>query len=112
MGAFNVLQVRTHCASCGEEVDLRLQFKYGDTWQLEYEVGDEVRWGGNDIGTPDARRVVLDAPAEACPNCGARGDFEIFIESGKLVGFQPASHQYDFAAHQESFIVLDQDSSE
>lgn len=107
MGAFNVLQVRARCPSCGEEVELRLQFKYGDTWQLEYEVGDQLRWGGNDIGTPGATRVVLDAPAEPCPNCGFQGDFEIFVESGRIAEFQPASHQYDFAAHHESFIVLD-----
>jgi hypothetical protein len=107
MGAFNVLQVRLRCLSCKEQVGLRLQFKYGDTWQLEYEVGDELRWGGNDIGKPGARRVVLDAPAEPCPNCGFRGDFEIFVQNGRITGFQPASHEYDFSAHQESFIVLE-----
>lgn len=109
MGAFNVLQVRASCPSCEEEVDLRLQFKYGDTWQLEYEVGDELRWGGNDIGTPSAARVVLDAPAEPCPNCGFQGDFEIFVENGRISKVQLASHAYNFAAHHESFIVLDPD---
>lgn len=107
MGAFNVLQVRTRCPLCKEQVELRLQFKYGDTWQLEYELGDQLRWGGNDIGKPDANRVVLDAPAEPCPNCGFGADFEIFVENGKIEKFQPASHEYDFAAHHESFIVLD-----
>jgi hypothetical protein len=107
MGAFNVLLVRTRCASCGEEADLHLQFKYGDTWQMEYKLGDKLRWGGNDIGTSGPRRVVLDAPAEPCPNCGFQEDFEIFVESGRLTRFQRASHQYDFTAHQESFSVLD-----
>jgi hypothetical protein len=107
MGAYNVLKVRDRCSSCGQEVDLRLQFKYGDTWQVEYAVGDQLKWGGNDVGRPGAERVVLDAPAEPCPRCGFEGDFEIFVEGDRIQRFRPSSGQYDFAGHRESFILLE-----
>lgn len=109
MGAFNVLTVATRCPTCGEQVELRLQFKYGDSWQLEYRLGDELRWGGNETGRPGARRVLLDAASESCPNCGADGDFEILVEDNRLESFRPqgAPATREFVTRHESFIALD-----
>jgi len=46
MSAFNILIIHSHCPFCHNPIDLRLQFKYGDTWQHEYIVGDSLKWGG------------------------------------------------------------------
>lgn len=107
MGAYNLLRLRERCPRCGRDAELLLQFKYGDTWQIEYELGAVLKWGGNDIGSPQARRVVLDAAAEPCSSCGLERDFEIFVEDGRLVKAQPSKGDYDFAGRQESFIELD-----
>lgn len=37
---------------------MEIQFKYGDVWQHIYRVGDELSWGGNDIGERSAGTVV------------------------------------------------------
>ncbi|MBI2193394.1 MAG: hypothetical protein HYU36_15575 [Planctomycetes bacterium] len=110
MSAFNTLRVKTVCPSCKTEVDIRLQFKYGDTWQHEYQLGDALEWGGNDIGKPGMKNVALDAVAESCPKCGFSdiGDFEILSENDKLVMAQPVSGQYDFSKTDESFVVLEE----
>lgn len=49
MGAFNTVQTSHTCPSCDAKVDTDVQFKFGDTFQYEYSVGDTIRWGGNDI---------------------------------------------------------------
>ena len=49
MGAFNTLTLEQECPLCGEEVEIHLQFKYGDIWQRLYRLGEELEWGGNDM---------------------------------------------------------------
>lgn len=70
MGAFNTVGCHLACPNCGATATLRIQFKYGDSWQYEYEVGDRIRWDGNDNGAPGAKRVVVDGVTESCPRCG------------------------------------------
>lgn len=112
MGAFNTLRCSRRCHSCGQDVELRLQFKYGDTWQYEYAIGDMLRWGGNDTGVPNAARVVLDAVSEPCPSCGFSDDFEVFVEYNELKYIQRSTGSFDFVAAQEPFIVLGPDFSQ
>ncbi len=89
MGMFNVLRVPETCASCGSAIQRRVQFGWGDTWLHEYDVGDTLRWGGNDIGDPGMRRVVVEAAAENCPVCGADGpEGEVIIERDVLLGWR------------------------
>ena len=40
MGAFNTVRILGTCPSCKNEVNLEVQFKYGDVWQHHYQVGD------------------------------------------------------------------------
>ncbi len=70
MSAFNRVSTSQVCPNCSNSVVFRVQFKYGDAWQYEYEVGNQIRWGGNDIGAPGAKSVVVDGIAEVCPLCG------------------------------------------
>jgi hypothetical protein len=50
MGAFNILIAEIACPHCNDTYEGQFQFKYGDTWQLTYNQGDKLKWGGNDQG--------------------------------------------------------------
>lgn len=108
MSAFNILICEQRCANCGQAVEARLQFKYGDTWQLEYRIGDRLSWGGNAIGRPNMRSVVLNAAADNCPQCkyDISEDFEIFLEDDTIVAARQATGLYDFSIQGASFIVI------
>ena len=64
MGAFNEVEGDAVCSHCGLNARFVVQFKYGDTWQLEYRLGDKLRWGGNDEGEPGLPRVVVEGIGE------------------------------------------------
>src|SRR5687767_13529501 len=86
MRAFNVVTSVQLCSVCGEQVELRVAFKYGDVWQYEYRLGDKLGWGGNQRGKPGARKVVVDGANEACPRCGASPDdnYEVWLEGDAI----------------------------
>ncbi len=108
MSAFNTVKVEHKCASCGHLVELSVQFKYGEVWQYEYEIGDRLKWGKNNIGQPGNKRVVVDGAAERCPVCHAEGaDYEVWLEDDRIVSVQPACGRYDFAACHQTFIVVE-----
>jgi len=71
MGLFNTLLVAISCPDCGGWHEARIQFKFGDTWQFEYSMGDTIKWGGNDIGSADFLRVKVYGIIEStiCPFC-------------------------------------------
>lgn len=108
MGAFNTVSTKQACPSCKKVNEVDVQFKYGDTWQFKYRIGDKLRWGGNDVGAPGAKRVVLDAVMEDCPSCGAPGrDCEVWIEEDRITAVSPASGKYDFVKNHQSYIVIE-----
>jgi hypothetical protein len=109
MSAFNTVRVSAECPQCRSSVEVRVQFKYGDTWQHEYNVGDVLQWGGNDIGSPGSRQVVVDGEAETpCANCGFDDmwEFYVFVECDKITKVLPADGSYDFGAAGRTYIVL------
>ncbi len=59
MGAYNVLKVNEQCLNCGASIMLDIQFKFGDTWQYNYLLGEKIRWGGADIGIPNLDKVKV-----------------------------------------------------
>ena len=69
MSAYNtVTDVPATCPQCQAKGSVRVQFKFGATWQYRYVFGDALRWGGNEVGTPGRVRVVADGAADApCP---------------------------------------------
>jgi len=71
MSAFNILRAKIKCPNCNVEYTGYLQFKFGDTWLLEYNIGDKIKWGGNDIGRPGLAEVRVYGILEdnTCPNC-------------------------------------------
>lgn len=78
MSAYNTITVSRTCPNCAKLVDFEIQFRYGDTWQHTYRLGDTLRWGGNDVGTPDVERVRVEGIAEPCPSCGV-ADLEYWV---------------------------------
>lgn len=107
MGAFNTLVSDLACPNCSRRVRMRIQFKYGDTRQYEYEVGDEIRWGGNDIGEPGHKKVVVDGAGEPCPACGSSGNFEVVLCEDRIELPVVASGRYDFVGKDETYLVLE-----
>jgi predicted RNA-binding Zn-ribbon protein involved in translation (DUF1610 family) len=88
VGAYNRLLCPWHCPRCGHDLERAYQFKWGDTWQHDYRLGERVRWGGNDQGTPGVASAKVDAFPEPCPNCGWLEDavYDLTLESDVLRG--------------------------
>lgn len=108
MGTFNTLIVNMACPVCKVQVTMPIQFKYGDSWQKDYSLGEKLTWGGNDIGVANAEYVVLDGAGENCPNCDAETDFYIFLRNDVFEKVIPADGSIDFVARNDSFIVLEE----
>jgi hypothetical protein len=111
MGAFNTVLATVVCPRCHSRVQIPIQFKYGDTWQHEYAVGDPLRRGGNDIGSPGARSVVVAGVAgSSCPKCAYEEpwDFYVYIENNVISGVEPADGRHNFVAAHEGYLVLRQ----
>lgn len=70
------------CERCGVASDRAIQFKFGDVWQYDYEIGDTLTWGGNVQGEPGWTQVVaLGVVEDECPNCGLEeSDVGVLIE--------------------------------
>jgi hypothetical protein len=109
MGAFNTVRIGVRCPKCGYDVPVDVQFKYGNTWQLEYSVGDELRWGGNQIGDPEIAHVVVDSAGHvACARCGfnADEDFYVFVRANKISAVERADGRFNFGAAEQTFLEL------
>lgn len=86
MGAFNILTSKITCPVCKKDGVFEIQFKYGDVWQKEYKVGQSVAWGGNDIGLPNLKKVLVEGIGGPCPNCGTDFiNFNLILESDVIV---------------------------
>ncbi len=109
MGAFNTVTATTACRRCNTSITVPIQFKYGDTWQHDYTIGDELRWGGNDIGAPGQAHVVVDGIAAApCPNCGYDDEWHLVmhVRKDRITSIENATGAYDFVKEGRTYIVL------
>ena len=108
MSAFNTVIVPWTDPTSGQVTNLRVQFKFGDTWQHEYHVGDRIQWGGNDIGPRTAKYVVADGALEGKPPEGVGEDFEVHIRNSIIEKVVPATGQFDFVAAANPYFVLEE----
>ncbi|XDD51450.1 hypothetical protein AB3N59_06840 [Leptospira sp. WS92.C1] len=109
MSAFNSVIVPWKSSITSKEYKLKVQFKYGDVWQSVYQIGETLRWGGNDIGHPRTRRVVVDGCLEGEPAIpDIPEDFEIYIVENKIDRVIPATGDYNFVDADDTFIVLEE----
>ena len=106
VSGFNILVAKAECPNCRRNVELRVQFKYGDTRQYDYMPGQLLLWGGNDVGEPGHRLVVVDGAGEPCPACSSAADFEVWVEDDHVIRLKPASGDYDFVGRSKAFLVV------
>lgn len=91
MSVYNRLRAEARCPNCGETSQQVIQFKFGDTWLDEYALGDSLRWGGNDIGRPGIKKVIVRGAGEECPVCHSGGeDFSVVVERDVLTAVEEA----------------------
>jgi hypothetical protein len=108
MGAFNTLITETICTNCQKQFQVRLQFKFGDTWQHIYHMGNALKWNGNDIGSPDLHKVRIYGIAEnsICAYCGYENseEFDIDVENNILIKIHPLADIENYDQHTTFFI--------
>ncbi len=108
MSAFNTVSYKLTNPETGESMNVKLQFKYGDTWQHDYKIGDVLKWGGNHIGHKNAKRVVVDACLDGpSPFPSAAEDYEVHVVNGRIARVVPSTGRFDFVTAKESFIILE-----
>lgn len=110
MGAFNTVRSEQTCGSCGQRTAFQIQYKYGELWQYEYQIGDSIAWSTKykkaDAGKPGRPQVVVEGIAENCPHCRAEGgEFEVWLANDKIVEVRPLTNPSKFIDN--NFIVLD-----
>jgi hypothetical protein len=72
MGLFNYLMVNAICPRCGVEAEMETEFRFGLKDLTRYLIGDQLRWDGIGIKTPETRPEGGNYDAEAyvvCPHC-------------------------------------------
>ncbi len=94
MSAYNILNSQITCSNCRSQYIANIQFKFGDTWQIHYKLGDKIRWGGNDIGYAGLTKVKVYGVLETdnCPICGnenSLNEFDINIENDIITSLNP-----------------------
>ena len=75
MGLYATLNAAVRCPNCQTKIDAGWQFHFGDVSQLPaYAIGDQVSWGGQDLGHPSMTDVVavgyFDGAGPFCAKCG------------------------------------------
>jgi hypothetical protein len=64
-------------------------------------------WGGNDIGNPNAKLVMVDAVSESCHKCGCAEDFIVVVEDNRIQYVELNNGKYDFP-YNDCFIVINE----
>lgn len=104
MSAYNILNTEVECSNCKHIYKGIIQFKFGNTWQLKYSVGEIIKWGGNDIGESNLSVVKVYGilEEEECPNClqvNLNNEFDISIKKDIIKGVKPLSDPKDYFAN-------------
>lgn len=109
MGAFNTLITDITCCNCKSIFNLKLQFKFGDTWQLEYRIGDHIKWGGNNIGEPNLPKVIVYGIAESstCLTCGYThsDEYDFLIKNDYIVQINPTKNLNRYFEHEGCYFI-------
>ncbi len=110
MSAFNRLFIDHTCRACGAHVRLPIQFKYGDCWQHDYEIGDSIRWGGNDSAVRVEGRVEVLGIAEGCPACNqempdSEVDYLVLVKENRIVSARPTQDITEFVQSNTLWLV-------
>ena len=109
MGAYNILKIDCQCKNCTASFAVNIQFKFADTWQNEYVIGEEVKWGGADIGIPGLDKVKVYGVSELdkCPACGypLNSEYDIYIEKDIIKSATPIADLNDYDANDGNYVA-------
>ena len=105
MGLFNTVAATLTCPKCGVSSEVRVQFKYGQTWQYDYKLGERLRWGKPQRGEAGCAEVVVNG-VDICPACKDEWDLYVFVSHDVLDSVRFADGTHDFFGTGETFIVL------
>ncbi|MCW3467936.1 hypothetical protein [Chitinophaga nivalis] len=111
MGSFNTLIAEILCPDCGKKHDANIQFKFGDTWQFRYQIGETIKWGGNDIGSANLMEVKVYGIIESmiCPHCNKENiaeEYDILVKEDILVKVSPIESIQDYLNGNGEYIPL------
>ncbi|SDF54753.1 hypothetical protein [Chitinophaga filiformis] len=111
MSSFNVLITEVACPDCEKRHEARIQFKFGNTWQLQYKIGDKVTWGGNDIGIPNLNEVNAYGIIEStkCPYCNKQDiveEYDILIKNDVIMGISPMASMENYLGENGEYFVV------
>lgn len=109
MGLFNIVRIEMPCPACGERDRFEIQFKYSETYQHEYELGQRIRWGHPTLnqGTPGHRRVLVDACGGDCRHCQVEFfNCAVVLEGDQIVDVEPISEDPS-PLEAQGFIVIE-----
>lgn len=84
---------------------MEVQFKYGNLWTHEYEVGDSIAWGRTQVGDP-AEVLVAALGIAGCSKCDFDAKFDVIIERGRIRAVQPSSGAYDYHHGHGDYVIL------
>lgn len=111
MGLFNILLAVVVCPDCKEKSIGRLQFKFGNTFQLLYNIGDTITWGGNDYGNADLNEVKAYGILESttCPICNKDNipeDYDIFFKQSVIIDASPIASIEEYVTNNTEYVIL------
>lgn len=97
------------CPRCGSKIQRPVQFKYGDTWQHRFLIGDRIGWGGNDVGEPGHELIVVVGYPGECPVCGhvPSGTYDVLIRRDVIEEVRPSDGTYDYAGTGQGYFVVE-----
>lgn len=112
MGSFNILFAEISCSNCGNKYEGKIQFKFGNTWQLRYRIGEVLKWGGNDIGAPGLLKVKVYGILESdiCPVCrqiNKNNEFDIFLEQDVIKSVSILNHLSSYSLNEGNYEVIE-----
>jgi rubredoxin len=108
MSAFNIIPHPLACPSCGEQMTVEVQFKYGIKAQTVYSMGDPIRFPQDQPSKPDAWVVADGVTDGVCPSCGVEyeQDMYIFVHNGVISSVERADGRYPLPRTDVHFILL------
>lgn len=89
MGMYNTLLLTITCPRCGVEAEMEADFRFGLMELTQYRIGDQLRWDGMGVKTPETRPEDGNYDDEAyvvCPHCERDFWLTVSVRNDVIVG--------------------------
>jgi len=89
MAVFNYLSMNIICPRCGIEAEMEAEFRFGLRELTHYHIGDQLRWEGMGVKTPETRPENGNHDDEAyavCPHCERDFWLTVSVRKDIIVG--------------------------